>query len=260
MEVDEISLVNSPATRKRFLIVKHDDIYGGKKIMDKELLELLKEWVGNDEDLNMEEILKAAVPGKVVTALKSALKVLNTYKDELPDDLKKSMVVIAKYAVAGYGYPAPKDDKKKQEDDLEKAGKAISKDTISKMGTGIKTVLTGVKQLNEILPEDARINKAEEELSKEMKAMTTVQKTIEDLGTQIKTLESQITESVKGKDNDSEDDGGKGNDEENGKSDKGLETEKRLKALEKATAKKKGLDDDDNKSDPDKDLFPSLKS
>jgi len=254
IEVDEVSLVENPANFKRFLIVKNDGTNIEKdNTMDKELLELLKAFIGNEEDEELEEVLKAAVPKQVVASLKSALKVMNTYKDTLPDDLVKSMTVIAKYAAAGYGYPQP--TKKSEEeiaDALEKAGKKVSKDTIKEMVAALKTIHGGLDMLNKILPEESRVTKAEEELSKEAQALVDVKATVADLKDQIIELTKSPDDDKKAKGDDEKDkDKTKGDDED---ADKGKDSDveeltKRIKDLEKDAAKKKSLDDDDEGED-----------
>lgn len=86
--VDEITLCESPANRKTFMILK------GKR-MD-EIIKLIKEFVGSEFEI-----------GKAVdlAGVKKALKTLLQYGGDLPDELKSSLDTILKSA---FSYPAQK--------------------------------------------------------------------------------------------------------------------------------------------------------
>jgi hypothetical protein len=55
---------------------------------------------------------KAEMNEKVKAAIKGALRLLSKWKDDLPDDVKKAVGVLARACIYGdqYGYPAKKED------------------------------------------------------------------------------------------------------------------------------------------------------
>lgn len=155
IDVDEISLVDIPAIRKKFLIVKKD-----KKDMQKtsetdqdnsdienlikeeelmkinELIELYKKLTGDEEDFSEKETeLMKKLSDEAVSAIKGALNILNKFKGDFSEELKDAVGVLAKYVTKAYPYPYPA---KKSDEDLEKAGRKISKDTLAAIKKAIK--------------------------------------------------------------------------------------------------------------------------
>ena len=271
IDPSEVTLCGLPATKKKFLFFKHDmprsldnpkDMQGDSdtkkinfkkvnNIMDEDLKKILKEYFGEEVSFDTEEFEKAKLSDKALNALKGALNLINKYKADFPDDLKKAVGVLAKYSSYGYGYPAEKNEDKKNEDKkdekVEKAGKTLSKDTVSKVRSVVKAfneLQNVVKALNDLLPEedqkklkksDAPEGKdANEEFTKVLSEVTDIAKklegrleekdqTIEKLGKDLKekdegisklskrleTLEKDkgIKKTIEGQDDDGDDEG-----------------------------------------------------
>ena len=72
--------------------------------IDNELETLLKEF-------NIEKADANELPEDALKALKDAMKILNKYKEDFPEDLKSALGVIATHAAISYGKkPVQKDD------------------------------------------------------------------------------------------------------------------------------------------------------
>jgi len=154
LSIDEVSLVDLPANRRKFLVIKSE------AFMD-ELLKQLEKMIETPE--GAVERLKG-LDAQTLEAIKSAVTTLEKVFDDLPDDLKEAVRVLMKYAVYGYGYPPPaaepaKADEKKAEDD------AVSK--------RIDEVVKSVEALSE------SVNKRLEELDSKIKAIPAVKKSLE---------------------------------------------------------------------------------
>ena len=137
VETKEVSVVSSPATKKKFLFWKQEGV------SMEELVKLIKELT--DEDLSSDEIEKAkALTDEQRNALKGALNMLNKYKSDLPADLKEAISTLSKYAVGKY--PAPKPYKKEEVGDkaedktIEKAGSVLSKGSISELEKAMEII------------------------------------------------------------------------------------------------------------------------
>lgn len=115
IDVDEVSIVDAAANRRRFYFVKREDK------MD-ELKTLLKEIGVADGDA--ERIAKQDIPADALSALKGALKTLSKYKEDFPDDVAKAIGTLA--SAAGSGYPEVEEEEKKKAD--KKADKKCDED------------------------------------------------------------------------------------------------------------------------------------
>jgi len=154
IDVDEISLVDIPAIRRKFLIVKKDkkdmqktsetdqdnsdieNLIKEGKLEMKELIELYKKLTGEEEDFSEKETeLLKKLSDEAVSAIKGALNILNKFKGDFSQELKDAVAVLAKYVTKAYPYPYPA---KKSDENLEKAGKKISKDTLNAIKKAIK--------------------------------------------------------------------------------------------------------------------------
>lgn len=210
--------------------------------MDSELVELLKSLFGDEVDFKK----KADIGEDALKAVKSALKTLGKYKDDFPDDLKKAIGTLAKYASDGYGYPEAKGDKDKKEeedkDKLKKAGAKFSKDTLTKL----QEVVKAVEALKSILPE----LKEATQKSKDGDEKDELSKSLEELQKKLATLTKSVSEEDKSKGS-----------EEIGKLTETIKSlTERLTTIEKAAGVKQGIDgQDDIKDDDNKDKkWPSL--
>lgn len=94
--IEEISVVESGANRKKFFIKKKE------KEMEKEkFLELLKGLFG-EEGLADEDIAKAKeLPDESVEAITGALNVIGNYSDAFPSDFKEAQLTLLKHASCG---------------------------------------------------------------------------------------------------------------------------------------------------------------
>jgi hypothetical protein len=242
IKLREVSFVKNPANRRTFLFFKSahgehetvDEEQEGEKIMDKELKELLEEFLGEkiEDDSDIEKAGK--LTEKVVNAIKGALKILNKYKDALPDDAKEAVDTLAKYATTKYPYPKPYQKDQGSEEDLEKSGKKLSKATLEKL-------LAIRKLIDELLPDD--VKKMAEEVDKDELGFEMLQKMYDKL----------FTEPDKDDEKEDKDDKGTG---DLIKALKQIDT--RLEKLEKMKGKKRELDNEDEDEEDDGDPFPSI--
>jgi DNA repair exonuclease SbcCD ATPase subunit len=155
LSIDEVSLVDLPANRRKFLVIKSE------AFMD-ELLKQLEKMIETPE--GAVERLKG-LDAQTLEAIKSAVTTLEKVFDDLPDDIKEAVRVLTKYAVYGYGYPPPAPaepataEEKKSDDD------AVSK--------RIDEVVKSIEALSE------SVNKRLEELDSKIKAIPAVKKSLE---------------------------------------------------------------------------------
>lgn len=253
IDPNEVSIVGLPATRKKFLFFKQDmqelldtseDMQGDSDIekrrelnkmnLNEELQKLLNNYFDEEVSFDPEEFEfeKAKLSDKALNALKGALNLINKYKADFPDDLKKAVGVLAKYSSYGYGYPAKKSD---DNEDINKSGKTLSKDTVGKVKNVVKVfneLQSVIKALNELLPEedqkklkksDATDGKdADEEFKGALDEVTDIAKklekkleekdqTIEKLGKRLETVEKEkgIKKGIDSQDGDDGDDSSK---------------------------------------------------
>jgi len=169
IDVDEITLCEFAANRKKFFIKKTEE-----KVND--FIEELKKFMAEDDEdekemLTEEEIAKAEkLDDKVIKVIKGALNILNKYKADMPDDVLTAIKTLAKYAA--YGYP----EKKEAKEDVDKAGAKLSKttrDQLSKILELVKDSPKAIEMLNTLLGRE--VQKAEEkdgdkEMSPEIQA------------------------------------------------------------------------------------------
>ncbi len=154
IDIDEISLVDIPAIKRKFLIVKKDkkdmqktsdkdqdnsdieNLIKEGKLEMKELIEIYKSLTNDQEDFTEEqlELMKKLSP-EAINSIKGALNILNKFKGDFSQELKDAVAVLAKFVAKPYPYPYPA---KKSDEDLEKAGKKISKDTLNAIKKAIK--------------------------------------------------------------------------------------------------------------------------
>jgi len=87
LEVSEISIVDSPANRQVFAIVK-------RAKADPELTKILEAFASED----IEELMKQGDPGKLKAALKTALKTLGPYLEGMPTDVSQAIKVLGAFA------------------------------------------------------------------------------------------------------------------------------------------------------------------
>lgn len=273
IDVDEISLVDIPAIRKKFLIVKKDKKDMRKSIEDDqddsdiknsikeevfkmdELIEIYKRLTDDQEDFTKDQLeMLKKLSDEAISGIKGALNILNKFKGDFSEDLKEAVAVLAKYVAKAYPYPYPA--KKSEEEDLEKAGKKISKVTLEaiKKAIGIlNSVLSkgddtkkAISVLSNLLSDEEKkaLKKTDEEIEEDKKAKEKDEKVdsaIKEAKGTIEKLEKDL-----------------------GEKDKSItKLNERLETLEKAKGTKKqieGQDDDDDDANVKKseDPWPSF--
>jgi len=213
IEIDEISLVDFPANRKKFLIIKNEKnthkslamqgdfgITNLRKNKMKELRKLFEDYFGDDfKKEEFEKFEKAEIKTEDIKILKDALGLVNKYKDDFPDDLKSAVGVLAKSSI----HKEEKTTKEVKTDTdlkeaLEKAGATLSKSTVTKINQAIEILgkLVGFetkkKSDTEMIKEEiAALKKSIEDAGKEEEENEIVKqnKTINDLKTRLETVE-----------------------------------------------------------------------
>jgi hypothetical protein len=115
LKTAEVSLVDRGANRKkRFPIFKQEES------MTPELEEILKAVLETevDEEAKLSEIIgKAKISDKGLAALKSALRILASYKDELPADAMNTLAAAAGYAAPSEKKETPAEEKDKTDEE-----------------------------------------------------------------------------------------------------------------------------------------------
>jgi len=106
IDVDEISLVDFPATRHKFMIIKSAEVTNTMR----ELEELLNEFNPDGNEIELLRKAKDKLPKEMVNDLVKAYKAILKYKEDFPDDLLEAVKVLGKYA--SYAYPEGKGIKK----------------------------------------------------------------------------------------------------------------------------------------------------
>jgi len=221
--------------------------------MNKELKDLLDSYFDEEVSFAPEEfeLEKAELSDKALNAIKGALKLIDKYKKDFPDDLKDAVGILAKYASYGYGYPAKKkeevkkeEDKKEEDKNVEKSGKALSKDTVGKVKSVIKAfneLQNVVKALNDLLPEGDQIKLKKSDATEGKDADKEFKNALDEVSDIAKRLEKKLEEKDQtieklGKDLEEK--------------DKGIsELSKRLETLEKDKGIKKTIEGQDDGGD-----------
>lgn len=127
LDVFEVSLVDSPANKQRYLVVKSEDGDDPDPDDEDELdLEKAKDKDKDEEDEEAKKQKKKPEDEEekqdaAINAIKGALKILNKHLDGLPSAAKKAVSTLAD--LAGYGYEAPKKTQKSNEDALKEVVK-----------------------------------------------------------------------------------------------------------------------------------------
>ena len=75
IEIDEISIVKSPANRKKFALIKSSEGY-------EKLIDVVSEFVSDDFDIDK---------GADFEEFLAAVETLKEYKDDLPDEVEDAM-------------------------------------------------------------------------------------------------------------------------------------------------------------------------
>jgi len=220
IDIEEISLVDRPANRKRFYIIKQE----GTMWKDKELEKLFIDFFGEEEFENLKKSIeeekktekKEKLTEEAINAIKGALNILNKYKDDFPKELKDAVKVLAEF-VAKYPYPYPYPEKTKKSEgegnliddltDVEKAGRKLSKATIEQLKKAIEILQKLIEEREEeagVKKQDKEGQKFEEILEKMSLFSEEVKKSIKSLEERIEEIEKKtaIKKSLDGQDDD----------------------------------------------------------
>ena len=92
LETTRVALVDLPAIRRKWLIMKREGNKMGEMKLDEEKDEGLE---ALDEEL-AEDLEKAELSEEAVTAIKATLKSLNKFMDEFPNELKRDLNTLAR--------------------------------------------------------------------------------------------------------------------------------------------------------------------
>jgi len=188
METNVTSYTRSVDTDDDFQRTETYSLVKGNDTMDAELITLLKEYFGEGIEIDVEK--KEELPDKALNAVKGALKLVNKYKADFPDDLKKAVGTLAKYAGYGYGYPARKEEVSKAEPEPGQPNGLASKTSDpSEIEKSIEELTKSIEKL-----EQEKNQQAQEEVSK----------TLESLSKRLEAVEkgTGIKKSVEGQDDD----------------------------------------------------------
>ena len=164
-------VVDLPAIRKKFFIVKSQDGKQFDKNQDsfhnknkaevkkmEKLIEIFKDINGLEEVSDEQMEVFKALPEEDVKKYIESLEVVKKYKDELPEDLNKELSNLAQFGVRKMAKP----EEKKEEEDVEKSGKKLSKDTLNIIEGAVKQLGTLSEALTKLLPVEDTEKMAEE--------------------------------------------------------------------------------------------------
>ena len=222
------------------------------------LIVIFKQLMGDDfEEFTKEEtLLLKALTDESTTALTEAITTLESYKGDMPETLLGAVGTVVKHAVGKapnpYVVPESNDegvlDKllekyKKDIEDLEKSGKKLSKDTVEKIKSAIKSLTdipTVIEALQSLLPEDTSpVKKEEKDIDKTSVIVAGIKEEVTGALSEVNKAIEKIAE-----DNKTAMDGLKKSSDDVGK---------RLETLENEKGVKKSIDDDGT-GDDDKDI------
>jgi len=138
IEIDEISLVEQGANRKKFAIIKR------RRLMD-EFIKLLKEFLG-EEAIDAETVKKsvAALGADVIKKMSGALTHLATYFDEFPEAIQKSIMALIEVSTSGVAV------EKAEDLTIEKLGARLSKATLEELRKIKDVLMAAIGQLPEL--------------------------------------------------------------------------------------------------------------
>jgi len=205
MDIDEISLVEAGAVRKKFYIKKRRNLM--------ELIEMLKEVLGEDTTLTDEEIAKVKALGDEDSkGIVDALNLFKDYTDAFPPELKDALTALVKSAC--YGYPV---EEAAQVDvladllDVEKAKEWLGKGTVTKLKKIIQTLQDMVAEKEGTVKKNITdADKLSPEVLAQLEELQTIKaaalakaaadkdKVITDLVDTVKTLNDTVTKMAKG--------------------------------------------------------------
>ena len=243
IDVEEISLVDVPAIRTKFVIIKRE-----VNKMD-ELIKMLKEATGAELSEKQISAVKT-LSEEESKELSDSLTVAKGYKEELPEELNNTLLSLVKFAVREQPeVKAPEITEAQKAEiiaEFDKSGKKLSKDTLDVIGSAVGKLggLTEiVESLKNLLPQDEK--EKNQKADDEDKSNKDLEKSIgEKVDKVLKDAKAIMDEKLAEKD------------------DKISDLEKRLKTVEEVKGTKKSLeegdDDDGTKVEKGKVKWPSF--
>ena len=229
IKLDEISFVDKPANKRRFLLFKREETNKEDERMTT-LYNIFKSLMGDtkveDAEKKLDELAKA--DKTMGDMLMAKWQTIQEYDKALPDDLKDAMRSVLKTAVDLM--PAEKAETDTNDNaEGKKEDKKLPDDVAQELNTLVGGIVAAV---NSILPDDQKIVKAED------KPLEQVQKSIEKLKEAI----AGKTEKVEKKD-----------DKDEGEVAKALKTvTDRLEKIEKVAGVSKKIEGDEDDKSKDK--------
>jgi len=197
MKINEVSLVNFAANKRKFAIIKMK----GCKMTD-ELKSLFAAFQGKElTDDEIKEVEK--LDKEKLEEIEKSLTLLKRYKDDLPEDAVEAIGAIVK--VAGGNTPEPKAEVKPDEDvtldtivemAVDKAGKKLSKETkaiLDRVVKGIEDLTAIAGELKKLMPDQA-VGKSVPEDGKEENVVE--EKVTEDVSKEDEITEQDLEEIV----------------------------------------------------------------
>jgi len=123
VEIEEITICDEPANRKKFYILKQ------ARLNMKELLKILKKILGDEtiDDSSVEKI--KGLPEDKIEEIRKALEEVEGYRDAFGPTLDEAFLSLAKNATYDY----PEKESALDFEDVEKAGASLSKATIAQL-------------------------------------------------------------------------------------------------------------------------------
>lgn len=182
-----------------------------------------------DEEMDAEQIEKAKkMPAEALNAIKAAFRMLNKWKEHLPSGLKSAVDLMAKIASGKHPYPKPyKKGEDGEEEDLEKAGRRISKFVSGQ-------IWEAIKKLQALLPDDFKKEQEAEEEEIDLQELLK------------EAINAFVAKEENPEDKDAEEEADD-SDPANPVLEKLEEISKRLEKVEKARGLKKGIESDGEK-------------
>lgn len=141
MEIEEVSLVDSPANMKNFLFYKQEK---GDNKMNEKIREILKAFFGEDR-----QIQKMEKDDERATAVEKAVEAIKNYREDMPEELEKAIGSLVECGLQGLVKEEEKEEVDK--DKAEKNTKTDDKqdDNISEVTKALEEIKTQMKTAND---------------------------------------------------------------------------------------------------------------
>lgn len=148
IDLEEVSLVDLPAIKRKFLIVKRQN--REVNMSDDLVLEDVEAKEAETEQTETLREVEKKLSDKATNAIKGALKMLDAYKKEFPDNVMKAFDALTEAS----GYVSS------EKEQTEKTGRKLSKTTVEKIQSIIKELSSLIEEVEEVV-EDTKVKKAD---------------------------------------------------------------------------------------------------